>query len=573
MSYPRFVKPLPTGAADAELYDMMSPFGPLASVRVDKRLGGIIQFWTEEDALMAEDAVKATFPLNLSFEVNASQLKEHFNKYSSVTSARIVYNAGGQSRGFGFVTFSNPEDAAKAIEKLDGIELRSKIFIDPEDRQNVPSSPSETSSDRPRVLKNGILEEKSDENHQSSLVETLLADIANLKGELAKEKNTRHSITKMLDTLQGEKEGLEERAGNAEKALVDKSSLIEMLNGQLAKEKDDRHREMDHITKTLDELQGEKDQLEERAGKAKKALADKTLRGEVETEGWVSRLASLQTKLADLQSRHQDELDELHSQLSVVLEGKAKAEEFLKQAEKNRDEWRRNFELSDSRRKILELETDRLREENARKEREQSRKAEEAESARKKAEVEEAKCRKMGEKLKREREETVRKASEAAAAKEKVRQQAWMQATDAEQQRCYDRDVGIIGRHAGWGRAAARERFLLVVEEFDKRKFSEAQPITFNNIPWPVLDNPLCENTNSEIAWQKVEDFFVYIRVVQTVADYKKLVEKVHRMFHPDKWRSRRLLDTVRCPKLRRTLEASGNIVAQAMSPLWSQTK
>jgi len=59
--YPRLVKLLPHKYTDSELYDLLRPFGPLASVRVDKELGGVVQFWTEADAQAAEQAVRQTF--------------------------------------------------------------------------------------------------------------------------------------------------------------------------------------------------------------------------------------------------------------------------------------------------------------------------------------------------------------------------------------------------------------------------------------------------------------------------------------------------------------------------------
>jgi hypothetical protein len=58
---PRLVKLLPQDFTDATLYDFLRPFGPLASVRVDRELGGIVQFWTESDALTAELAVREKF--------------------------------------------------------------------------------------------------------------------------------------------------------------------------------------------------------------------------------------------------------------------------------------------------------------------------------------------------------------------------------------------------------------------------------------------------------------------------------------------------------------------------------
>ena len=57
---PRLVKHLPVGYMDGQLYDLFRPFGALASVRTQTGFGsdsGIVEFWREEDARIAEEAM------------------------------------------------------------------------------------------------------------------------------------------------------------------------------------------------------------------------------------------------------------------------------------------------------------------------------------------------------------------------------------------------------------------------------------------------------------------------------------------------------------------------------------
>ncbi|KIM91560.1 hypothetical protein PILCRDRAFT_810843 [Piloderma croceum F 1598] len=57
---PRLVKHLPPGFADSQLYDIFRPFGALASARTQAGFGndtGVIEFWREEDAVLAEEAM------------------------------------------------------------------------------------------------------------------------------------------------------------------------------------------------------------------------------------------------------------------------------------------------------------------------------------------------------------------------------------------------------------------------------------------------------------------------------------------------------------------------------------
>ena len=57
---PRLVKHLPPGYTDSQLYDIFRPFGALASVRTQAGFGkdtGVVEFWREEDAHHAEEAM------------------------------------------------------------------------------------------------------------------------------------------------------------------------------------------------------------------------------------------------------------------------------------------------------------------------------------------------------------------------------------------------------------------------------------------------------------------------------------------------------------------------------------
>lgn len=57
---PRLVKHLPPGFTDSQLYDLFRPFGALASARTQAGFGketGVVEFWREEDARDAEEAL------------------------------------------------------------------------------------------------------------------------------------------------------------------------------------------------------------------------------------------------------------------------------------------------------------------------------------------------------------------------------------------------------------------------------------------------------------------------------------------------------------------------------------
>jgi RNA recognition motif-containing protein len=56
---------------------------------------------------------------NLSFDTKDADLEAEFSRFGSITSARLAADPTGQLRGFGFVEFSTPEEANKAIEGAD----------------------------------------------------------------------------------------------------------------------------------------------------------------------------------------------------------------------------------------------------------------------------------------------------------------------------------------------------------------------------------------------------------------------------------------------------------------------
>lgn len=64
---------------------------------------------------------------NLDFKVNESDLEEIFKEYGTVGSAKIITDKfTGRSKGFGFVTMDNNDEATKAIKGLDGATLATR---------------------------------------------------------------------------------------------------------------------------------------------------------------------------------------------------------------------------------------------------------------------------------------------------------------------------------------------------------------------------------------------------------------------------------------------------------------
>lgn len=64
---------------------------------------------------------------NLSYSVTSSDLEALFSQAGKVESAAVVTDKfSGQSKGFGFVEMSDPEEAARAIDQFNETELKGR---------------------------------------------------------------------------------------------------------------------------------------------------------------------------------------------------------------------------------------------------------------------------------------------------------------------------------------------------------------------------------------------------------------------------------------------------------------
>lgn len=66
---------------------------------------------------------------NLSWNMDDVSLREAFEQFGEVEDARVITDRDtGRSRGFGFVTYHNQDDAHNAIESMNGKELDGRTL-------------------------------------------------------------------------------------------------------------------------------------------------------------------------------------------------------------------------------------------------------------------------------------------------------------------------------------------------------------------------------------------------------------------------------------------------------------
>lgn len=177
-----YVKQFPTSWDDAKLTSVFEEHGPIASLYISKDESGKSKGFGFVDFKEHEGAAKALEALNgktfedeagnsLELYVNRAQkkservrenrsrvdamklerinkfqgmnlyvkniddtvteetFKEAFTPFGTITSARIMRGEDGVSRGFGFICFSSPEEATRAVAEMNGKMLRAKPVV------------------------------------------------------------------------------------------------------------------------------------------------------------------------------------------------------------------------------------------------------------------------------------------------------------------------------------------------------------------------------------------------------------------------------------------------------------
>ncbi|KAK7291107.1 hypothetical protein RIF29_05998 [Crotalaria pallida] len=157
-----FIKNLDKAIDHKALHDTFSAFGHILSCKIatdasgQSKGYGFVQFENEESAQKAinqlngmllndkqvyvghflrkqerDNALNKTkfnnvYVKNLSESMMDDDIKKFFGEYGTITSAVVMRDGDGKSKCFGFVNFENPDDAAKAVEALNGKKFDDK---------------------------------------------------------------------------------------------------------------------------------------------------------------------------------------------------------------------------------------------------------------------------------------------------------------------------------------------------------------------------------------------------------------------------------------------------------------
>ncbi|QDZ19652.1 polyadenylate-binding protein [Chloropicon primus] len=155
-----YVGDLDPSVSEAQLYELFNQFGHVVSIRVcrdlitRRSLGyAYVNFsnvadarqamemlnyaplngkpmrimYSQRDPSQRKSGVGNIFIKNLDKSIDNKELHDTFAQFGNITSAKIMSDGSGVSKGFGFVQFDSEEAAQKAIDKVHGKLLRDKV--------------------------------------------------------------------------------------------------------------------------------------------------------------------------------------------------------------------------------------------------------------------------------------------------------------------------------------------------------------------------------------------------------------------------------------------------------------
>ena len=110
--------------------DMGIPNKPLYVGRAQKKAEREAELKRRQEAIKAERINRSQgvnlYVKNLEDSVNDERLQKEFSAFGTITSAKVMTDDKNQSKGFGFVCFSTPEEATKAVTEMNNRIIVSK---------------------------------------------------------------------------------------------------------------------------------------------------------------------------------------------------------------------------------------------------------------------------------------------------------------------------------------------------------------------------------------------------------------------------------------------------------------
>ena len=185
-----YVKNIDPSVTDEELRELFEQYGSITSASVSREIEtnmsrgfGFVNFAGHESAAKAVDALHETeykgqklyvgraqkkherkeelhkqyeaarvekaqkyqginlYIKNLDDEIDDDKLRQEFSPFGTITSAKVMKDDSGKSKGFGFVCFSSPDEATKAVTEMNQRMINNKpLYVALAQRKDVRKS-------------------------------------------------------------------------------------------------------------------------------------------------------------------------------------------------------------------------------------------------------------------------------------------------------------------------------------------------------------------------------------------------------------------------------------------------
>jgi len=126
----------------AKCVDKMTETGQMYAGRAQKKEERERELRERFDALRIQQAEKFhgvnLYIKNLDDTIDDDQLKNEFKEFGEITSAKVMRDGNGRSKGFGFVCFTTKEEAAKCVSEMNGRVMCGKpLYVTTAQRKEI----------------------------------------------------------------------------------------------------------------------------------------------------------------------------------------------------------------------------------------------------------------------------------------------------------------------------------------------------------------------------------------------------------------------------------------------------
>ncbi|KAG6846571.1 hypothetical protein H0H93_013139, partial [Arthromyces matolae] len=297
---------------------------------------------TTSTSLFRSSILPIHFSQHLNTDVTSNGLRGHFNRFGTVTDARVI-ERDGRSRGFGFVTFSKAEDGksgfalngskwlsmimivryyqeSKPVQEETPIQLNRSESVQEPESPNVSSDATTCDNPEDAAPSDDSSTDKQKEQNQD-IKETLLKNFVSFRGQLAQSMKDHE-----VESLKGNIQTVERQRDEFKEALSSKQRETEEQTATHKAEMETLRAECDCLKKQQDELKkalsGKESESEDQVASHQRETAD--LRAEYD---------SSKQRYDDLEAQYDLLSKAFDSQCSTLMEEKTTIRERLRETD------------------------------------------------------------------------------------------------------------------------------------------------------------------------------------------------------------------------------------------------